>query len=203
VGAERFTAEFIEAAPPCRRLPGDHWFVDATYVRVAVRWTYRYRAVDQHGPVIDVMPSIRRDLAAASAFFARALRVGLRPVELTTDRAHAYPRVPDELLPAALHVVERHANNPIGADHSRLKARLRLMRGMHRLRSAQTVATGHAFVQSLRRGHYEIATDEAVHARVRVAFECLAQAVKGTAERPVAPPIGRCNGAGFYTPTRW
>ena len=75
---QRFTAEFIEAARPCRRLPGDRWFVDETYVKVAGRWTYLYRAIDQHGQVIDVMLSVRRDLAAARAFFARALAVGVR-----------------------------------------------------------------------------------------------------------------------------
>jgi hypothetical protein len=52
------------------------------------------------------------------ASFARALAVGVRPVEVTTDRAHAYPRVFDEQPPGALHVVDRYANNPIEADHS-------------------------------------------------------------------------------------
>jgi transposase, IS6 family len=123
------------------------------------------------------MLSARRDFAAARAFFARALAVGVRPVEVTTDRAHAYPRVLDEQLPGAMHVLERYANNPIEADHSRLKARLRPMRGLQRLRSAQTVATGHAFVQNLRRGHYALATDEHVQSRVRMAFDELALAV--------------------------
>ena len=80
-------------------------------------------------------------------------------------------------MPAAQHVVERYANNPIEADHSQLKARLRPMRGLQRFRSAQTVSTGHAFVQNLRRGHYEITTKEPVHARVRVAFKHLAAVV--------------------------
>lgn len=174
---QRFTSEFIEAARPYRRLPGDRWFVDETYVRVAGRWTYLYRAIDQHGQVIDVMLSVRRDLAAARRFFARALAVGARPVEVTTDRAPAYPRVLDEQLPAALHVVERYANNPIEADHSRLKARLRPMRGLQCVRSAQTVAAGHAFVQNLRRGCYEIATGESRHDRLHAAFLELARAV--------------------------
>ena len=39
-----------------------------TYVKVAGRWTYLYRAVDQHGQVIDVFLSQRRDSAAARAF---------------------------------------------------------------------------------------------------------------------------------------
>jgi DDE domain len=44
---QRFTPEFIEAARPCRHAPGDRWFVDETYVKVAGQWAYLYRAVDQ------------------------------------------------------------------------------------------------------------------------------------------------------------
>jgi transposase-like protein len=68
-------------------------------VKVAGNWTYLYRAVDQYGQVIDVLLSARRDLAAARRFFTTALRAGTIPVEVTTDRAPAYPRVLDELLP--------------------------------------------------------------------------------------------------------
>ena len=82
---QRFTPEFIEAARPCRRLPGNRWFVDETYVKVSGQWTYLYRAIDQHGQVIDVMLSKRRDLPAARDFFDRALAVGVRPIEVTTD----------------------------------------------------------------------------------------------------------------------
>jgi transposase-like protein len=62
--------------------------------KVAGRWTYLYRAMDHHGQVIDVLLSAKRDLAAARRFFARALRAGTVPVEVTTDRAPVYPRVP-------------------------------------------------------------------------------------------------------------
>ena len=68
-------------------------------MKVAGQWTYLYRAVDQHGQVIDVMLSTRRDLAAARCFFTRALRAGTVPAEVTTDRAPVYPRVLDELVP--------------------------------------------------------------------------------------------------------
>jgi transposase, IS6 family len=156
---QRFATEFIEATGPCRHVPGDRWFVDETYLKVAGRWAYLYRAVDQHGQVIDALLSTRRDLEAARRFFTRALRVGTVPVEVTTDRAHVYPRVLDELVPSALHTVEQYANNPIEADHGRLKARLRPMRGLKRHRSARILAAGHAFVQNLRRGHYDIATE--------------------------------------------
>ena len=174
---QRLTPEFIQAARPCRHSPGDRWFVDETYVKVAGRWRYLYRAIDQHGQVIDVQLSARRDLAAAREFFTRALRAGTVPVEVTTDRAPVYPRVLDELIPHASHCVEQYANNPVEADHGRLKARLRPMRGLKRHRSAGTVATGHAFVQNLRRGHYEIATDEPTRHRLRLAFDELARAI--------------------------
>jgi IS6 family transposase len=170
---QTFTPAFIDAARPARHTTGNRWFVDETYVKVAGRWTYLYRAVDQHGQVIDVLLSTRRDAAAARTFFARALRLGLAPVEVTTDRAPVYPRVLDELV-AARHVTEQYANNAIEADHGRLKARLRPMRGIKRLASVRTVATGHAFVQNLRRGHYAVTADLPVHDRLRVAFDELA-----------------------------
>ena len=174
---QRFTLEFIEAARLCRHAPGDRWFVDETYVKVASRWTYLYRAIDQHGQVIDVMLSARRDLAAARRFFIQALRACTIPAEVTTDLAPAYPRVLDELIPSALHTVERYANNPVETDHGRLKARLRPMRGLKRHRSARTLAAGHAFVQNLRRGHYELATDVPARHRIRAAFDQLTTAI--------------------------
>jgi transposase-like protein len=96
-----FTAEFIDAARPARLTSGERWFVDETYVKVAGRWTYLYRAVDQHGQAIDVLASQRRDGTAARRFFIRALHHGPAPVEVTTDRAPAYPRVIDEFTPRA------------------------------------------------------------------------------------------------------
>jgi IS6 family transposase len=76
----------------------------------------------------------------------------------------------------ALHVTERYANNSVEADHGRLKARLRPMRGLKRHRSARILAAGHALVQNIRRGHYEIASDVPARHRLRVAFDELATA---------------------------
>jgi transposase-like protein len=174
---QTFTPEFLDAARPARHATGDRWFVDESYVKVAGRWSYLYRAVDRHGQVIDVFVSERRGGPAARAFFRRALKFGRTPVEVTTDRAPVYPRVIDELVPAARQVLEQYSNNSVEADHGRLKARLRPMRGVKTMRSLRTVAAGHAFVQNLRRGHYEITVDAPApaHDRVRVAFTDLAR----------------------------
>jgi transposase-like protein len=173
---QRFTPLFATAARALRHAAGDRWFVDETYVRVAGRWRYLYRAVDQFGQVIDVLLAEQRDTAAARRFFTQALRQGPAPAEVTTDKAAPYLRVLDELIPA-LHVTEQYRNNRIEADHGRLKARLRPMRELKRFRSAARIATGHAFVQNLRRGHYELATDVAPPLRLATAFTELARAV--------------------------
>jgi len=157
---QRFTPLLADAARFARHSPGDRWFVDETYVKVAGVWRYVYRAIDQHGQVIDVLVSKRRDGEAARRFFGRALTtLKVRPVEVVTDAAPVYPRVLDELVPAAWHHVEQYENNRIEADHSRLKHRLRPMRGLRTDRTATVIIRGLAFLQNLRRGHYELATE--------------------------------------------
>jgi transposase-like protein len=59
-----------DAARFGRHRVGDRWHVDETYVKVAGRWVYLYRAVDQFGQVIDVYASTRRDSEAARRFFS-------------------------------------------------------------------------------------------------------------------------------------
>jgi transposase-like protein len=80
----------------------------------------------------------------------------------------------EELLPSVWHRTDRHANNQIEADHGRLKSRLGPMRGLKQDHSARVVIAGHALVQNIRRGHYELAVEEPVHRRVAVAFDELA-----------------------------
>ncbi|MGH3813363.1 MAG: IS6 family transposase [Pseudonocardiaceae bacterium] len=174
---QRFAPLLIDAARPCRHVTGDRWFVDETYVKIAGRWVYLYRAIDQFGQVIDVLVAETRDLAATRRFFTRALEHGPSPSEVTTDRAAAYPRVLQELIPAACHVTKRYANNAIEADHGRLKSRLRPMRGLKQLRCTRVICAGHAFIQNLRRGHYELGTEEVVNLRVLTAFDELALAI--------------------------
>ncbi len=175
---QRFTRLFIDAARPCRHSVGDRWFVEETYLKFSGRWCYLYRAVLQSGQVIDVYLSVRRNARAAGAFFSSAIAITqTEPVEIVTDRAHAYIRVIEDRIPAAWHHVERYANNPIECDHGRLKARLRPMRGLKRQRCARVVVAGHAFVQNLRRGHYELGVEAPANERVGAAFAELVRAI--------------------------
>ena len=83
----------------------------------------------------------------------------------------------EELLPAAWHRTDQYANNGVECDHGRLKARLRPMRGLKQDHSARVVIAGHALVQNVRRGHYELAVEEPANQRLAVAFDELAVAI--------------------------
>jgi transposase-like protein len=175
---QRFTPLLADIARFAQHSPGDRWYVDETYVKVSGVWRYVYRAVDQHGQVIDVLVSVRRDADAVRRFFRRALStLKVTPSEVVTDAAAVFPAVLDELIPSAWHHVEQYANNPIEADHSRLKHRLRSMRGLRTDKTAQVIIAGHGFMQNLRRGHYELAVDVAPAMRVAAAFTELAHAI--------------------------
>jgi hypothetical protein len=65
----------------------------------------------------------------------------------------------------------------IEADHGRLKSRLRPMRSLKQLRRAQVISAGRAFIQNIRRGHYELGTEKVVNLRVLAAFDELALAI--------------------------
>jgi transposase-like protein len=122
--------------------------------------------------------SRQRDARAARRFFERAMgATKVTPAEVVTDRAATYPIVMDDLLPAAWQHTEQYANNHVEADHGRLKTRLRPMRGLKQDHGARVIIAGHTFVQNLRRGHQELATEVPVDQRLTVAFHDLALAI--------------------------
>jgi transposase, IS6 family len=136
-----------------------------------------YRAVDQHGQVIDVDVSQRRDIASARRFFTAALTVHGDPTAVVTHRAPALAIVIEDLVRAGLHNTGQYENNRAECDHGRLKARLRPMRGLKTERTASVVVRGHAFVQNLRRGHYELGVDALPVFRLATGFDELRSAV--------------------------
>jgi transposase-like protein len=174
----RFTPLLADAARPCRHLVGNRWFVDETYVKVAGRWRYVYRAIDQFGQVIDVFLSAHRDAEAVRRFFEQAIgTTKVAPVEVVTDQAATYPMVLENLLPAPWHRTDQYANNRVEADHGRLKARLRPMRGLKRERNAMLVVVWSCLRPERSAGHYELAVEEPTNRRLAVAFDELALAI--------------------------
>jgi transposase-like protein len=179
--AQRFAPEFVEAAGARQHVVGDRWHVDETYLKIGGTRRYLFRAIDQFGQVIDVYLSPRRDANATRRFFAQAIgRTRISAVEVTTDRYRLYPRVLDEMLPAAFHETEVHANNPIETDHGRLKARLRPMRGLKRDRTAGSSLP--------------------VMPSSRTPAEATTTSVPRSCQRPVSPPLSPNSPRGVHYP---
>ena len=175
---QRFTPLLADAARPGRHSVGDRWQVDETYVKVAGRWRYVYRAVDQFGQVIDVFVTPQRGAKAARA----VLRTGLQHHQGDTSGGQDRPsgNLPGRAGgPAAGGLAPHRAarQQPGRGRYGRLKSRLRPMRGLKQDRSARVIIAGHVFVQNIRRGHYELAVEVPAGQRLTVAFDDLALAI--------------------------
>jgi transposase, IS6 family len=175
---QRFTPLLADAARPCRHAVGDRWLVDETYVKVAGRWRYLYRAIDQFGQVIDVVvsPDVTRKQPTSSS--------SGQSVQPESGRLRSSPTEHRPIRWSSMAYCQRpgtaptgYANNAVEADHGRLKARLRPMRALKQDHSARVVIAAHAFVQNLRRGNYELAVEAPVNRRLAVAFDELAVAI--------------------------
>ena len=86
---QQFTPLYQEAARSHRGRVGHRWSIDETYIRIAGRWSYAFRAIDEEGQVIDVYVSPTRDTAAATAFLTQALAsTEVTPSLATTEVLH-------------------------------------------------------------------------------------------------------------------
>jgi transposase-like protein len=136
------------------------WRLDETYVRVAGKWTYLYRALDSEGNTVDFLLSPHRDRVAAKHFLQLALgRVRhLRPRVINVDGHPAYPSVIAELkqtgqLPKSCRCRRsRYLNNLIEQDHRFLKKRIVASQGFRSVEGALHTIQGYEAVNMIRKG---------------------------------------------------
>jgi transposase, IS6 family len=155
---QHFTPLDQHAARPFRHRVGCRWAVDEPYIRMAGKWVYASRAIDEDGQVIDVSVSERRDTAAAPAFLRNAIEsTRVRPETVTTDKAPTDPPAFEAGIPEAEHITGKLEQQGIERDHQHLKGRVGSMRGFHHLRCAPVIGQGHAVLRNLHRGFYRLA----------------------------------------------
>jgi putative transposase len=138
----RWCAKFGQAyANQLRRRrprPGDKWHLDEVFIRINGRLLYLWRAVDQHGNVLDVLVQSHRNAVSAKRFFRKLLK-GLRyvPRVLVTDKLGSYQVAHRELMSSVEHRRSRYLNNRAENSHQPTRQRERAMKRFKSLRHAQ------------------------------------------------------------------
>ena len=112
-----------------RPRPGDKWHLDEVFVKINGAQRYLWRAVDQHGNVLDVLVQSRRNALAAKKFFRKLLK-GLRyvPRVIVTDKLASYQVAHRELVPSVAHRRSRYLNNRAENSHQPTRHRERAMK---------------------------------------------------------------------------
>ena len=129
---------------------GDTFYIDEVFVKINGKQHYLWRAIDQDGEVVDVYLQVKRDGAAAKRFFRRMLRShGGEPRKIVTDKLRSYTVAHREIMPEAIYVTDRYANNRIEQSHEATRVRERGMRKFKSMVQAQRFWCAHAAIQNL------------------------------------------------------
>ena len=151
------------------------WRTDETYVRVAGRWTYLYRAVDSTGATIDFLLSETRDLTSARRFFQKALAAPghPRPRVINVDGNPSYPTVVEELKQQRVlgrrcrcRIVP-YLNNIVEQDHRSIKRRVNASLGFRSLDGALRTIQGYEAMHKIRKGQVRWLSKDDIAAQVR------------------------------------
>jgi IS6 family transposase len=141
------------------RYPNRSWRVDETYVRVAGKWTYLYRAIDSAGDTIEFLLSPNRDLIAAKGFLQLALSAGrIRPRVINVDGHPAYAsaiadlKQEGELGRNCRCRPSSYLNNIIEQDHRFVKKRVVASQGFRSVDGALSSIAGYEAMNIIRKG---------------------------------------------------
>jgi transposase, IS6 family len=196
---QRYAPELNERIRRELKPTNGSWRTDETYVRVAGRWTYLYRAVDSTGATIDFLLSETRDLTSARRFFQKALAAPghPRPRVINVDGNPSYPTVIEELKQERVlgrrcrcRIVP-YLNNIVEQDHRSIKRRVNASLGFRSFDGAQRTIQGYEAMHMIRKGQVRwlskgnIARTSPVHQSHLRPRRCLAT------RKPASPSFSR------------
>ncbi|WP_126284753.1 IS6 family transposase [Burkholderia stagnalis] len=139
-------AKRIRATAPGR---GDKWHLDEVVVTINGRKHWLWRAVDQHGAVLDVLVQSRRDMAAAKRLMRKLLRRHGCPRVMVTDKLRSYAAANNELGLNVEHRQHKGLNNRAENSHQPTRVREKVMRRFKSARQLQRFCSVHGQVSNL------------------------------------------------------
>ena len=158
-----YTPEFERRWNRFARPAGSSWRVDETYVKIRGKWVYLYRAVDRAGNTVDFRLSTRRDVAAAKAFFRKAVKSqGSTPTTITLDGYAASHRAVREMKAGGQLTADtklrssKYLNNLIEQDHRGVKLRIGPMLGFKQFSTATITIAGVELLRRIHKGQFNL-----------------------------------------------
>jgi len=152
-----------------RRLPapGDKWHLDEVVISISGQRHWLWRAVDQHGIVLDILVQSRRNAKAAKRLLRKLLKKqGIAPRVMITDKLASYGAAKREIMPGVEHRQHKGLNNRAENSHQPTRRRERIMKRFKSARQAQRFLSIHDQVANLFRRPAN--TNAADHRKSRV-----------------------------------
>ena len=145
----RFGRLFANSLKRRRPRPGDKWHLDEVFVRIRGKLHYLWRAIDQHGHVLDILVQSRRSAKAATRFFRKLLKsLQYVPRVIVTDKLRSYAAAKREILPGVGHRQSRYLNNCAEVSHQPTRRRERQMQRFKSARHAQRFLSIHGRIHN-------------------------------------------------------
>jgi putative transposase len=160
----KFGADFARRLRRRRPKPGDTWHLDEVFIRINGVLHYLWRAVDQHGVVLDIFVQDRRNAAAAKRFFKRLLHgLKYKPRRIITDGLRSYGVAHREVLPDVRHRTSRYLNNRAENSHRPTRRRERQMQRFKSSAQAQRFLSAHGMIYGHFRPRRHLMAADAYH----------------------------------------
>jgi len=135
-----------------RRLPapGDKWHLDEVVISISGRKQWLWRAVDQHGVVLDILVQSRRNAKAAQRLLRKLLKKqGRTPRVMITDKLASYGAAKREIMPSVEHRQHRGLNNRAENSHQPTRRRERITKRFKSAGQTQRFLSVHDQVANL------------------------------------------------------
>jgi putative transposase len=148
--ALKFGQDFANKIRRRRPAAGDKWHLDEVVISIAGKKHWLWRAVDQHGVVLDILVQSRRNENAAKRLLRKLLKKqGIAPRVLITDKLVSYAAAKRVVMPGVEHRQHKGLNNRAENSHQPTRRRERIMKRFKSARQAQRFLSAHDQVANL------------------------------------------------------
>jgi len=155
----KFTPELEKGIRQKKKLVGDRWRLDETYIKVNGHWKYFYRAVDSDGDTVDYLLTAKRDRKAAIRFLKKSIRSHGEPQIITIDKSGANKAAIDlynQEFDSEVEIIQnKYLNNLIEQDHRPTKQLCKATLGFQSFRTAKITLGGFEAMRMLKKGQID------------------------------------------------